>query len=112
MQEVYRIQVTACYKPWRYNRTMFITDKSLFDFISDNEESMDDGIDWSIFLKSNPDIAEKILTSEYTEMTKTVDEETGEVFYEDACIHEIMGLFSVSIGLPYICLGEAELYSA
>ena len=49
MQSVYRINLTACHKPWRYSSVFYTQNKELMDFIKNSEGIMADDIEWSKF---------------------------------------------------------------
>lgn len=111
MQEVYRIQATACFKPWRYSNTYYTTNKAFFEYLRDQEGEELDSINFSDFLVTNPEIATLLLNQEYSEMSEYVDEDTGEKMYEDVCRYSLFDAVCVEVSTPYVCLGELELYT-
>lgn len=84
MQSLYIIRIIACHKPWRYSRTIYTTNKKLFDFIKSQNELIDD-----------------VLWSEYCETNEDEDFD----YYD----HLIQG--SVNPIYPFVVLNETEIYT-
>lgn len=85
MQELYIIRQTACHKPWRYSGTTYTTNKRLFEFIKNSDESFMPEIDWAGYAG--------------------VEDQDDFDWYE--CLDE----GSVEPVYPFIVLGEVEVYT-
>lgn len=85
MQELYIIRQTACHKPWRYSGTTYTTNKKLFDFLKNSDESFLPEFNWA----------------EYA----GVEEEEDYDWYD--CMEE----GSVIPVYPFIVLDEVEVYT-
>lgn len=103
MQELYRINVTDCFKPWRNNSQYFTTNKTLFDYLkaSDYEDGMISGVIIPEGLMADYPVSQE--NREWYDLEE--DEEPSMLVYLQLTNENI------KVEFPYVLLGEVTFYT-